>query len=260
MPYIIVDDSEEWKQRGWKWGGPERIEFDIANPRKFDTTSQFWGRNYGWIRFKVRVRSRNIDGEITKVHIKYREDDNKHLYEKHNLSKGDIIYGEHILTIKKDASSGPSVWKNKEGEWPGPGWQLETISGGRHNRRRTTVHAIQRGEQGAFRQQLLSMDECCALTGEACEVVLEAAHVFPASKGGREVLSNGMLLRADIHRLYDHSLDGKLSPKFAICPETGMVRVADDFYYASFDLHGAQVDESVRERISDALNLRHEHM
>ena len=39
-----------------------------------------------------------------------------------------------------------------------------------------------------------------------------------------------------------------------------MVRVADDFYYASFDLHGAQVDESVRERISDALNLRHEHM
>ena len=32
---------------------------------------------------------------------------------------------------------------------------------------------------------------------------LEAAHIIPSKSGGAEVVENGILLRADLHKLYD---------------------------------------------------------
>ena len=44
----------------------------------------------------------------------------------------------------------------------------------------------------------------CAVSGEHSLPVLEAAHIQPYStKGGSHEVSNGLLLRADIHRLFD---------------------------------------------------------
>ena len=58
-----------------------------------------------------------------------------------------------------------------------------------------------------------------------------------------------MLLRADIHRLFD-------AGKFQICPETGKVLVNADLDYPSFTLQEAQVSEGVLERIRTALQNR----
>lgn len=44
----------------------------------------------------------------------------------------------------------------------------------------------------------------CAVTGEHSIPVLEAAHIMPYSSGGKHRISNGLLLRSDIHKLYDH--------------------------------------------------------
>ena len=43
----------------------------------------------------------------------------------------------------------------------------------------------------------------CAVTGEHSLPALEAAHVQPWSQGGPHSVANGLLLRADVHRLYD---------------------------------------------------------
>lgn len=43
----------------------------------------------------------------------------------------------------------------------------------------------------------------CAATGERTLPVLEAAHVRPYAEGGRHELSNGILLRSDLHTLFD---------------------------------------------------------
>ena len=43
----------------------------------------------------------------------------------------------------------------------------------------------------------------CAISGERTMPVLEAAHIKPVSKGGEHLLSNGLLLRMDIHTLLD---------------------------------------------------------
>ncbi|MBK7024825.1 MAG: HNH endonuclease [Sulfuritalea sp.] len=46
----------------------------------------------------------------------------------------------------------------------------------------------------------------CAITGESTLIALEAAHIVPYSKDGSHDVSNGLLLRADFHRLFDVGL------------------------------------------------------
>jgi len=57
--------------------------------------------------------------------------------------------------------------------------------------------------QGTFRIAVTSAYGACAVSGEHSLPALEAAHVRPYADGGAHALSNGLLLRADIHRLYD---------------------------------------------------------
>jgi putative restriction endonuclease len=60
----------------------------------------------------------------------------------------------------------------------------------------------------------------CAITGENTLVALEAAHIVPYAKNGSHDIQNGLLLRADFHRLFDVGLVSvtqdlriKISPK-----------------------------------------------
>jgi len=57
--------------------------------------------------------------------------------------------------------------------------------------------------QGTFRIAVTGAYGACAVSGEHSLPALEAAHVRPYAEGGAHVLPNGLLLRADIHRLYD---------------------------------------------------------
>lgn len=58
--------------------------------------------------------------------------------------------------------------------------------------------------QGAFRVQLTdAYSRKCSITGEKTLPVLEAAHIKPFSESGPNHISNGLLLRADLHKLYD---------------------------------------------------------
>ena len=43
----------------------------------------------------------------------------------------------------------------------------------------------------------------CAVTGEHSGPVLEAAHIVPYGRGGQHRVDNGLLLRSDLHRLFD---------------------------------------------------------
>ena len=43
----------------------------------------------------------------------------------------------------------------------------------------------------------------CAVTGEHSAPALEAAHIVPYREGGPHRIDNGLLLRSDVHRLFD---------------------------------------------------------
>ena len=61
--------------------------------------------------------------------------------------------------------------------------------------------------QGGFRVAVTdAYGRACAITSEHSLPVLEAAHIRPFADGGDHDVSNGLLLRADIHRLFDQGL------------------------------------------------------
>lgn len=62
---------------------------------------------------------------------------------------------------------------------------------------------LRRG-QSAFRDALLrAYGGACVITGSTARSVLEAAHILPYAAGGATRPSNGLLLRADVHTLFD---------------------------------------------------------
>lgn len=58
--------------------------------------------------------------------------------------------------------------------------------------------------QGAFRLTITdSYERRCAVSGERTLPILDAAHIRAFEAGGEHTPSNGLLLRTDIHRLFD---------------------------------------------------------
>ncbi|MGH8275000.1 MAG: HNH endonuclease [Gammaproteobacteria bacterium] len=83
------------------------------------------------------------------------------------------------------------------------------------------VSVLPRLGQSSFRVLITeAYKRRCAITGETTLVALEAAHIVPYSQEGTHDVRNGLLLRADFHRLFDVGLVGvtpdlrvKISPR-----------------------------------------------
>ncbi|WP_250513322.1 HNH endonuclease [Caballeronia sp. INDeC2] len=99
-------------------------------------------------------------------------------------------------------------------------------------RKKTFAAIVMRQGQPAFRKKLLNAYERrCALTNCAVEAVLEAAHICGYMGPDTNDVRNGLLLRADLHTLYDRML-------ITIDPATHEVSVAPelrDSEYASLE-------------------------
>jgi putative restriction endonuclease len=95
--------------------------------------------------------------------------------------------------------------------------------------RERAVRAIRiRRGQPAFRAALMiAYGGRCAITGCEVEAVLEAAHIHPYSGRLTNHVSNGLLLRADIHTLFDCWL-------IAIAPASRTIIVADALQRSSY--------------------------
>lgn len=69
-----------------------------------------------------------------------------------------------------------------------------------------TSIAVRRGQR-KFRKLLLdAYERKCAITGCTIEEILEAAHIIPYKGSHTNKLANGILLRADLHTLFDLGL------------------------------------------------------
>lgn len=101
---------------------------------------------------------------------------------------------------------------------------------------RIAVTIVRRRGQPAFRQKVLAAyGGRCAISGCDAEAVLEAAHIIPYMNPGTNHVQNGLLLRADLHTLFDLGM-------FTINPRTWRIRLSPSLKrtcYAVFD--GKQV-------------------
>lgn len=91
---------------------------------------------------------------------------------------------------------------------------------GTEDQRKAVIRQIkQRRGQKAFRDSLIAQSAKCAVSN--CEIVdiLEAAHITAYKNDTHNNISNGLLLRCDMHTLYDLDL-------FAIDPDSFVIYFA----------------------------------
>jgi len=87
-------------------------------------------------------------------------------------------------------------------------------------RARVLREVVQRRGQQKFRQSLVAAyGGCCAITGCPVTALLEAAHITPYLGPETNSITNGLLLRADLHTLWDLGL-------IAVNPSTRIVWVS----------------------------------
>lgn len=104
-------------------------------------------------------------------------------------------------------------------------------------RKRIFRAIVQRQGQRKFRTHLLEVyNRRCVITGFDAEKALEAAHIHPYKGDNTNEIWNGLLLRADIHTLFDFHL-------IAINPETNQVCIAPELKNTEYgELDGKPVE------------------
>jgi putative restriction endonuclease len=102
----------------------------------------------------------------------------------------------------------------------------------------TLVHP--RLGQGTFRLAVTAAyDRACAVTHEHSLPALEAAHIRPFAEEGTHEVSNGLLLRSDIHRLFDKGYVG-VTPEYRFVVSKAL---KEDFENGKsyYPLHGREI-------------------
>jgi len=122
------------------------------------------------------------------------------------LSPGGTVTN-HALRLVVDgilatrAGGHDSAVADRGGERPAATFDPSTM---RDERERRLVVVAARDGQDGFRTAVLdAYGGRCAITGADAAGALEAAHIFPHQGPATNVVTNGIALRADLHRLFD---------------------------------------------------------
>ena len=114
-------------------------------------------------------------------------------------------WSTNIVTFKTfttDEADGRQLWDaliDRTSEMSTPG-----LSAGPQARFGEPVPVRPRLGQGAFRVLVTDLyARRCAITRERTLPALEAAHILPYARGGEHEVKNGILMRRDIHSLFD---------------------------------------------------------
>lgn len=113
-----------------------------------------------------------------------------------------LQWGQTSLTIDEDMSKAEAVFRATDG----------SVSHGRCTVRRIPLlqgltlgvaKVLLRPGQAALRNRLLREFGMCAISKESIASVLEVAHIIRHADGGAAHEGNAILLRADLHKLFD---------------------------------------------------------
>jgi putative restriction endonuclease len=234
--YTILKEASYEEVNFWKPGGNtsfmaidtnDMFLFKLHAPRNYIVGGGYFVRFYklpiflAWDTFGMKNGTRSLK-ELNERVLKYtkRDVDN-------NLSMdiGCIILTEPFFWEEKDWIPVPEDWSSSIVQ--GKTYDTESIVGmrlyskivERIGRRDILQPSINMEEvprygkeqlikhrlgQGAFRIMVTEgYHRRCSITGEKTLPVLDAAHIKPYAEDGPHIIQNGLLLRSDLHTLYD---------------------------------------------------------
>lgn len=183
----------------WQRGEVEYIELDVPLSVSKVITSDYSleaGRRVLY-KYIARPEFSRRRGNNTLV-LTYRRDENEH-----------PLYGYATITWRDGVSpNAKAYWKSFDGDEGQDGWArgvtVETPDEAFDaNHPPISVIVKSRPGQAKLREALLGIYGKCAISGETDPDCLDAAHIVPVKAGGAEIIYNAILLRADLHRLFD---------------------------------------------------------
>lgn len=218
------------------------LDLDAMNEQvSIETTFEWWRVDREVLRFYPHCHVKSLGGDEFEVTLRYDKKDHP------KLRGRDLVWGTSTIIFAKGATLGTANWVGSNtSEYDGPATWKRINCGLLKEHKRSTVTKLQR-EQEKFKKAIQAWESSCAISGETTECVLEAAHIIAANKGGAEVVQNGILLRSDLHRLYD-------AGKFRINPSGRVVSVSKNLCkgYRKL-LEGKKLTQATSKRIADAL-------
>lgn len=118
---------------------------------------------------------------------------------------------------------------------------------------------LPRQGQGTFRRLVLSAyGNRCAITGERAIPAVEAAHIVEFSERQRHAVSNGIALRADLHKLFDNGyVSVRPDYTFAVSPALRDEYNNGEVYY---ELEAQLEERSIRVPDDAALRPKREYL
>jgi hypothetical protein len=218
------------------------LDLDAIDPSlKIAKTIEYWYSTKSFVAYSTTSKISKIDNGH-RIEIAYQHNLNR------AIKKQDACWGHSIITIPRGAMEGVAEWKDDDFPKKFDGKILwKVIGSGLTKQSVKEVISRSKRNQTMLRQALIATGAECAITGEQTIEALEAAHIIPSSKNGAEVIENAVLLRADLHRLYDRNL-------FSIGINGQIERISENLsdHYKSI-LTGAQISQDAIERVELAL-------
>ncbi|ATH15624.1 hypothetical protein CHL79_25995 [Delftia acidovorans] len=221
----------------------EYVQIDIHEilaGAQITTTSEWWPNERRMVTYNTTSEVRRIPGGLVEITLSYDHSRNNH------IDFEEACWGKSVIHLQETESNGIATWydiddKDRNGD---ASWN-RLASGLFKEEKREYYSRLQR-EQDIFRVTLLAFDRCCVISKETMTTTLEAAHIIPSKMRGAEVVENGIILRADIHRLYD-------SGCFVIDPSGKVIVVREVSKYYGSILTEVQLPEQTVRRVSAAL-------
>ena len=169
----------------------------------FSSVPADWPRYEGGTTVNYMVEARHEIGPNGQVHliIDYRRNHNTELVRRYGYDS----WGTNTIILVPGRREGVCHWRRRDGhERNDVPWCAFDLSA---NNERPLASYLRSRRHAGFRSAVLSRDDSrCAITEEDTPQALEAAHLIPARNGENDIPTNGIALRADLHRLFDAGL------------------------------------------------------
>ena len=205
--------SQEYARIRWRYAVEYVPLKGIARATKKIETSECWSTVAGTptVTYIVRVEAFSRHGTTNTLRLRYDRKDQRD--QRVINADNDVSFGSSEITWDTSSRYASAYWieegETKDGPNSGAAKSVKLLSNGSpfiHLRKEVSVITKTRPGQQELRQLLLIRDRACVLSGETEQTALDAAHIVPVKAGGQEVQGNAILLRADLHRLFDKGL------------------------------------------------------
>jgi hypothetical protein len=196
--YII---QIQWiNTKEWIYFNPENLP-GVGD--MIETTERWSEPSDELVHYQAQVLNVSVKGTTYVLDLEYLEDENEMLRDRN------VAWGTSRITVQLEQTpKAEAVWSNllPDAYFDGPAQSVVLSEQALIEELGYVATEAKKRKQHKFRKALESRSLVCEISGESEPSALQAAHIIEVGNSGGYGRSNGLLLRADIHALYDSGL------------------------------------------------------